>query len=548
MSHILELLGRGVGEDLGDLLDRYFRVPPGEDIEVLRETCRREPEQGDCRRRLGVACLRAAEPAEAAEHLAAAVAAGPDDLGARLALATARDEQGRPAEALEQLTAAARLRPGEAPILFAKGFCLEKLNRPAKAAEAYTAALAADEDLLAARERLAAIAVLRAEPETAADQYRALRDACPETIGYRAALAHLLYRAGSHAEAVDEYETALAMEPENWALVDDEVEALVAEGEIERALDRLGALIEDQGPFPDLHVRAADLYSRRGDDDAAMAHYHAALNLQPDYLEATVRLGTHHLVNGRWEEAAESFHRAGELNDRVLLCYVGMGVAQAAMGERSDAMNSFDLASAVEPNSTLLLAEMTKLQLKSAVADAFANSFATNEQASADGLSLGADELLRRQVARHADEARRRPDHPDVRYRYGVLLRAGGRIVDAVEQFRHAVRLSPAFAKAWVSLGVCQQEMGLVAEAVSSFTQAMDIRREQIELHYRLGLLYTHRETFEQSVRQMEAAADGGTDEQIRAGLALSLQTMGLMDPVAATWRSLWRMHRARAG
>jgi tetratricopeptide (TPR) repeat protein len=79
-------------------------------------------------------------------------------------------------------------------------------------------------------------------------------------------------------------------------------------------------------------------------------------------------MGTQHLACGRWEEAAEAFGEACELNDQLLVNYVGIGVCQAAMGRREDAINSFELASAVEPNSTLLLAEMSKLQLKADLA------------------------------------------------------------------------------------------------------------------------------------------------------------------------------------
>jgi hypothetical protein len=65
-------------------------------------------------------------------------------------------------------------------------------------------------------------------------------------------------------------------------------------------------------------------------------------------------------------------------------------------------------------------------------------------------------------------------------------------------------------------------------------------------VHYRLGLLYTDRRQFEEAARHMEQAAEGsGGNENVRAGLALSLQNMGLMDRSAATWRSLTKMHTA---
>jgi lipopolysaccharide biosynthesis regulator YciM len=117
-----------------------------------------------------------------------------------------------------------------------------------------------------------------------------------------------------------------------------------------------------------------------------------------------------------------------------------------------------------------------------------------------------------------------------------------------MEQFTQAVRISPTFLKAWIKLGITQQEMGLVDDAIETFQKSMDVRPDCVDLHYRLGLLYTNRKEFDQAVRHMEAAAGDTDDGQIRAGLALSLQNMGLMDRAAATWRSLWKIHRAKTG
>jgi len=548
VSHLLEMLGRGLGSDLGDLLDRYFWTPGSESIEQLRRRCSELPERPERHLQLGLAYLRAVQLDEAIRHLSDACRCRPDYLAARLALATAYDEQGDPARALEQLKIANQTHTGEVAVLFCIGFCLEKLTRSDEAAEYYRDAIGRDGTFGPARERLAAIAVLRDDLDEAIEQYRFLRDDEPEDAFFRAALAHLYYRAGRYPEAIEEFETAIAMGPENWALVDDEVEALVADGHLREAIERLHALIAQQGPFADLHVRLADLYSKVGNDEAALRNYHLALEAQPEYLEATVKLGTHHLIQGRWEEAGEAFHQAADLNDRVLACYVGMGVAQGGAGKDAEAMNSFDLAAAIEPNSTLLLAEMAKLQLKSAVAEQYAESFSAGGAPQADELDLANDDLLYRQTQHHAEQVGAHGDHADVRYRYAVLLRAQGRATEALHQLREAVRISPTYVQAIIKLGITQQELGMVEQAIRTFHRALDIEPHFVDLHYRLGLLYTSREQFEQAVRHMEAAAGAKDNDQIRAALALSLQNMGLMDRAAATWRSLWQMHRARAG
>ncbi len=546
MSYLLEMLGRGADTDLEDLLARYYWSPQPRDIDELRQACEDRPDRLEAHLQLGLAYLRGSETEDAIRHLGHVCRQKPDHLAARLALSSAYLEQGDANSAIDHLRIASQNHPGEVPILFALGFCNEKLNERSTAAEYYRDVVRRDGSFLVARERLAAVAVALGETEEAVRQYVALRDARPELTWVRCALAHLYYRAGQYDLAVDEFETAIAMEPENWALLDDQVEALAAQGQLREAIERLHSLVAEQGDVADLHVRLADLYSQVGDDSAAMKHYLHAIDLEPNYLEGLVKLGTHQLIFGRWEEAAELFHRAADLNDQVLLSYVGLGVAQAAAGRRPDAINSFDLAAAVEPNSTLLLAETARLQLKVALADEFAKSFETGEPAKVSAADLTNDHLLHMQIDRHVEEVARRPDHADLRYRYGVLLRAEGRHGDALEQFRKAVDLNPTYVQAIMKLGLVQQELGMYEDAIETYKAALEIKPHYVDLHYRLGVLYTDRRMFEEAVQHMEAASRGAPDnERIRAGLALSLQNMGLMDRASATWRSLWKIHHA---
>lgn len=545
MSYLLELLGRGLGRDVGDVLDRYYWAPSLSSMGELHARAAKT-DSTDVLLQIALGHLRGGQPAEGATVLERAVRAAPDSLPCRLALAAACAETGRVDQASEHLSHANLTHPGEAPVLFALGFCHERMQQRDEAEACYRDALEHDSSLIAARQRLAALAVHADRVGEAIEQYVTLREQDPQDVHLRTTLAHLYYRDGQYARAIEEFETAIALAPENWALVDDEVEVLVAAGQVREAIEKLHTLIEQQGPFADLQVRLGDLYSQVGDDAAALRHYHRALEIEPAYLEAKVKLGTHHLVFGRWDEAAESFHDAVELNDQLLTSYVGLAVSQSAAGRAEEAGNSLDLAAAVEPNSTVLLSEMARLQLKAAVADEFLRGFDADGPAAQAEVHLDNDDLLQKQLERHEDEVRRHRGHADVHYRYGVLLRAEGRLGEALEQFTQAVEINPSYVKAIIKMGITQQELGRTVEAIETLHRALDIEPYYVDLHYRLGLLYTDRHEFDKALEHMEAAAEGAQDnEQIRATLALALQNMGLMDRAAATWRSLWKMHHA---
>ncbi len=551
MSHLLELLGQGLDGSLEETLGRFFWGAGRLSVTELAVQAAQHPDWPDVQCQLGLAYLRAAKTGQAIEPLARACRQKPDFLAARLALASALTELGLHDKALGHLRLANQTHAGEPAILFALGYLLEKLDRADEAAGYYREALAAKADLLAARHRLAAIALFHDRLEEATDQYEYLVRYDPGDTHARIALAQLYHRRGLHGQAVEQFGNAIAMEPENWALVDEQTEALAADGQLREAIERLEEMIAAQGDLPDLHLRLADLYGQVGDDPTALAHFERAMELQPGYLEAAVKLGTHHLTQGRWAEASEAFAQASELNDDLLTAYVGLGVAQAAGGDQAAAIQSFELAGAVEPNSTLLVREMARLQLKAALGTA-PPAGPLDDDPDADAPALGpvddpqGDDLLQLQLTRHAEQVRDHPGFADVRYRYGVLLRAEGRLVEALEQFDAALEINPTYTKAIIKKGLTLQDLGRIDQAIETLATALELHPKYVDLHYRLGLLYTEGRLFEQAVQHLEATSREGPDNRtIRANLALALQNMGLMDRAAATWRSLARIHDA---
>jgi tetratricopeptide (TPR) repeat protein len=542
VSQLLELLGKGLEIDLGELLGPLFWSPQPHTLEQLLANADKCGDLPELRLQIGLARMREGQIQEAIEDFSASLDAENTFVG-QLALACAFEEKGLTYRTFEHLQAAHVMRSDEPAILYALGFAAERLGKTSDAAQYYRACIELSDDFLPARQRLAAVCLIQQDLSEAIDQYTVIRNAEPQQGWVRSALGQLLYRAGRCREAVEEFETAIAMEPENWALADDDVEDLADKGRVDQAVLELETAIEEQGPFPDLYVRLGDLLSQAGQDDEALKAYQSALDLQPNYLEAMVKIGTHHLVFGRWEEAAEAFYQAGELNDFLLINYVGTGAAYLAANKRDEAMRNFDLAAAVEPNSTLLMSEMARLQLKSALADVVSKQFEQGDSVSLKQLDMNPEDLIDKQISRHKHELQRHPQHADVRYRYAVLLRSVGRLEEAREQFQIAGQDRPPYSISVIKLGITLQEVGDIEGAIDAFRRAMDVPQELIEQHYRLGLLYTDRRRFEEAVREMEITEqEEGEPIEVRASLALSLQHMGLMDRAAAAWRSLTRM------
>ena len=427
------------------------------------------------------------------------------------------------------------------------GFCCEELGRPKDAAAHYRKALDNDWSYAPALARLAAVELLAGNVDHAIEAVGTLLEAFPEQAELRPIVAQLNHLAGQHELAIEQFETAIAMEPENWSLLDDEVEQLVIAGEFRNAIARLKELMSAEGPSADMHARLGDLYSRCGDDDEALKHLHSALADEPNYLEAHVKLGTHHLVCGRWEQAAEAFYAAAELNDSSIAKYVGLSAAYAALGQMEDAENSLDLASAIEPNSTLLLAETARLQLKAITAKELIHDYDSGVLLSDITAELDNDTLMRRQVDCHAQQVRRHDRRADLKYRYGILLCNEARPIEAMTQLAGAISLCPAYAQAIIRLGLLQHQNGNSDEAIKTFAGMMTPDYPTIKVHYQLALLHTDRKRMAETINAMQLGQDASKIEQLSSAMAISLQQLGLVDAAAAMWRSLRLIHQGEA-
>lgn len=540
MSHLLEILGRGLIGQISGAFDSALGPVPDVPTEELRQAVRADPDDLDARVRLAVRCLHS-EDAVAAQHgFLDVLRRDSDHSAARIGLACAYDDLGRTEAALEELGIVQKAEPTSPATLFCLGYCHERLGAHDQAVVYYQDSITVCPTLRNAHERLAAIFLHQGETDLAIHHYSELCRLDPDQPELHLMLASLLLKAGDHRAAVERFEHALSLEPENWAAHGDLVSTYEQAGLYREAIEHLHEMIEKNPDVADSHARLGDLYARIGNDVAATTQYERAVQMCPDYLEANVKLGTQHLRAGRYQEASRWFSFALEINDRVLGAYVGIGVAQHAEGRVNEALASFDMAQNVEPNSMLLFSEIARMQLKASAgeqADKFLPVTVGGEDQT-DGAPGIAKDLLSRQIERLVVAVERAPNHADLHYRLGLLYRNRGQIEDAIACFREAVTINPSYAKALIKLGLALKEAGETDEAVSVLKQAADLHPDYVDLHYQLGLLFAQRHQFEIAVEHFDRAVEGNPQNvSFQANLALALQNMSLVDRANATWQ-----------
>ena len=367
MSYLLEIVGRGLLAELSAAFRGTFVDDGVIETATLKQLAKLHPTDIHHLNRFGVRLLRENLAVEACVTFEQSLDQNHDDITALLGLACAYDEVNRLPDAIETLRDAVALQPHESAIVFALGFCVEKSGDIEEARSLYLQAADLAPELRNAHERLGAIYLRLGNLDEAIDHYEQLCFAEPGDISLSLALANLHMTAGNYPEAIQRYQYALTIDPDNWEAADEIVQAYEQTGQYDEAILHLQKLIADQPGFADHHVQLGDIYSKKGDSARAMVQYREAVKLNPDYLEAFVKIGTLHLRDGNHLESAKAFNNAVELNDRLLTAYVGLGVAQLQNGESEEAQSTFEMASSVEPNSTMLFGEIARLQLKASI-------------------------------------------------------------------------------------------------------------------------------------------------------------------------------------
>jgi tetratricopeptide (TPR) repeat protein len=540
MSYLLEALGRGLVQRLTAIFDLQLPRVAGDSAALLEERLSQSPKSLDLCMRLGAQYLRDGRLGEAQRVFQRAATLADCPRMPAIGLACVYDELGDGVRAVESLKRARGLDPRDPAIAFALGLCHERSGAIAAARSAYRSALSLSPTLRNAYERLAAIALREDEPDEALACYEELAEMTGDDLDVLLTLGALYLQNHRPADALERFQLALLVEPETDDPALPDVGATISENRLNAAIRTLERLVAKCPTVAGYRVRLGDLYARKGAAEDALREYQAALAIQPNMLEATVKLGTQHLRSGRILAAAHSFHQATELNDRLTLAFVALGVAQQRCGVPNEAQSSFDLAASVEPSSTLLMAETTRLHLRAVRGGSLRPDAAVEEDG---GLYDGADAesveaTLEEVVQRHRRALAANRQQPDLHYRYGVLLRQCGRVEDARRSFEHCVRLNPNFTKAQIRLGLCLREAGARDASQACFERAVDLSPATIATHYQLGLLFTQPNKFDLACEEFSASQSRPPGE-FQAALENALHNLGLLDPAATTWRTL---------
>ena len=521
MSRLLEILGRAMAVDTAELIWHWFGA-----VQVLKDDNESAQYQqlNKIIELMGDRRVKAAE-----EQLRLYLFENPSCTWGRLAAAAICLENNQLNSAIEELNSVYLREPNNTMALYALGYCYERLGKESSAIEFYQDCLKFKNYLQLPRQRLAAIYFKNSQLEKTIQEYELLKNEYPDDISALVTLGHLYIANARYAKAIEAFNTAILIHPDNFHTEDDDIDQLIWDGQLHEAAERLEDLLQEQSDKADLIVKHADVLNMLGATAEALSQYEEAVRICPDFLEATIKLGTQYLQMHEGQLAAQQFNRAVEINDQIVDAYIGLAIAQKLAGKVSDALVTLSLAAAIQPNSSLLLAETATLQ--------FRVSFGGNLPFHN---TENSPELIEAVIGAHQKQITRRPQNPDLHYRLGVLMMSVGRMSEAIKAFENTLEINPTYNRARSKLAVCLFETGQKEQALEQLTGPECLEKNTLELHYKIALLYCDRVKFASSLMNLERYLENNfTSADSAVNISVVLQNLGLLDRVVAMWDNL---------
>jgi tetratricopeptide (TPR) repeat protein len=266
--------------------------------------------------------------------------------------------------------------------------------------------------------------------------------------------AYEAYEQGMYEQALQDYDRALAIEPNNVYALSNKGLALYNLGNYQEAINQYDrALAIEPNNVEVLNNKGLALYRLERYDEAIVS-FNRLLETEPNNVYALSNTGVVLDESGRYPEATGYFDRALAIEPNNVYALSNKGLALYNLGNYQEAINQYDRALAIGPN----------------------NVYALNNKAA--GLYS---------LARY-DEAMQNIDKvlqidPTNLYALtnkGLILSQFGRYQEAMQYYDRALNINANYTLALLNRGAALGELGRYEEAIVDFDKALALESATI--------------------------------------------------------------------
>ena len=299
---------------------------------------------------------------------------------------------------------------------------------------------------------------------------------------------------GRPGEAVEHFRRALELRPDFAQAHRDLAMVLRELGQHDEAIEHLRCAVELAPRYPAARSGLTLVLLDRDQPQEALIHSQEAVRLQPDLAIHHHNLGNVLQRLNRWNEARGAYLEALRLDPDLAHSHLQIGMTLRVDGQLAEAEPWFKQAVDLDPENAWFWEQLAELQMERQEHGAAISCW---ERA----IELSATERAGPYIS------------------LGWSLQEEGRLSEAVEQYRTAVRLQPEAVMAQINLGGIHEELGEMALAEAAFRAAAHTQPKFGLAYARLGNLLRGQLPHSDLVALEERLADPETNPSTRARL-----------------------------
>jgi tetratricopeptide (TPR) repeat protein len=317
-----------------------------------------------------------------------------------------------------------------------------------------------------------------AEAETV---YRQILLIAPGHVECLRLLGVIFLQRGNHAAAIECFDAALKIDPDNTF-------ALNGRGLVLMAINRL---------------------------DEALASYDRAVTLKPDFADALANRGDVLHLQGRLDDALSSYDQAVASRPDNVVALISRGNVFKALQRREDALQSYEMALLTDPNSAQAHANRASVLCELGL---FVEALAACEKALAIRAEIAEVHAIRGNalfaLRRHQEALASydaaltlRPDLADAHYNRGIVLHELRQLDEAVASYDRALTFCPRHAEAHFNRGNAMHLLRRFDEALDSYDRALAVQVGRAEVVNNRGATLHEMNRHDEALLDYERAA-----------------------------------------
>ena len=258
-------------------------------------------------------------------------------------------ESGEPTQAATDFSEAIRLAPEHSQAFFNLGNCFRILKNPDQAIEAYERAIELDPADLPARVSEAAILQELGEFDRALETYDEIIRRSPNAEAF-CNRGTCLQRMGRHAEAIEDFKRAIAVNPNLAEALCNLGIAHRSLGDIPAALSAYDRAIEIAPSMVEAYCNKGVALKEAGQIDQSIRAFHQAASISPDHPETHGNLGVALQRAKQFGAAIASYTKAIELKPDYIDAHYNLALLHQESNQLESALQGFEKVLSLNPD------------------------------------------------------------------------------------------------------------------------------------------------------------------------------------------------------